>query len=72
MSLNRMSRRYDRFLGPDVAADVRDELRFHIDAKVHDLIAQGWTEEAARKEAARQFGNLRSTQREGERIGDSI
>jgi hypothetical protein len=51
MSLNRMSRRYDRFLGPDVAADVRDELRFHIDAKVHDLIAQGWTEEAARKEA---------------------
>ncbi len=72
MSLNRMWRRYDRLLGPDVASDVREELRFHIEAKVSDLVGQGWTEDEARKEAERQFGSLSALQREGERIGDII
>ncbi len=36
-----MWRRYLRFFGPDVAADVGDELQFHIDAKTQELIAQG-------------------------------
>src|SRR3954468_7134856 len=51
-------RRYDRLLGPDRAADVKAELRFHIDAKTDDLIARGWPAEAARREAERQFGNI--------------
>ena len=33
-------RRYARFFGPDPVADVKDELRFHLDAKADDLIAQ--------------------------------
>jgi len=35
-------RRYSRLLGPDPAADVTDELRFHLEAKTEDLIRQGW------------------------------
>lgn len=64
-----MWRRFDRLFGRDCASDVSAELRFHIDAKVDDLVAKGWTPDAARLEAERQFGDLRSVQRVGERIG---
>ena len=63
-------RRYARFLGPDPAADVKDELRFHLEAKTDDLIGQGWHPEAARQEAERQFGDLRTVQRIGRQIGE--
>ena len=62
-------RRYARFFGPDPAADVKDELSFHLDAKTDDLIRQGMSPEAARKEAERQFGDLRAVQRVGQQIG---
>jgi len=62
-------RRYARFIGPDPAADVKDELGFHLDAKTDDLIRQGWQPEAARKEAEQQFGDLRAVERMGQRIG---
>lgn len=64
-----MWRRYDRLIGPDRKADVRAELRFHIECKIEELIAQGWRPEAARKEAERRFGNILAVQRAGERIG---
>ena len=35
-----MWRRFDRLFGADRASDVRDELRFHIEAKTDDLIAK--------------------------------
>ena len=50
-------RRYARFFGADPAADVSEEIGFHLEAKTEDLIRQGWTPEAARKEAERQFGD---------------
>jgi putative ABC transport system permease protein len=53
-----MWRRYLRFFGSDVEADVEDELRFHLDAKVDELVEQGWSAEAARAEARREFGDL--------------
>ena len=62
-------RRYARFFGPDPAADVKDELAFHLQAKTDDLIRQGLSPEAARKEAERQFGDLRAVQRVGQQIG---
>ena len=62
-------RRYARFFGPDPAADVKDELGFHLEAKTEDLIRQGLTPDAARREAERQFGDLLAVQRIGQRIG---
>src|SRR5215831_10782688 len=62
-------RRYARFFGPDPAADVKEELGFHLEAKTEDLIGQGLAPEAARQEAERQFGDLRAVQRIGQSIG---
>jgi len=65
-------RRYARIFGPDPAADVKDELSFHLQAKVDDLVRQGWHREAARQEAERLFGDLRAVQRIGTRIGEQM
>jgi len=46
-------RRYARFFGPDPAADVKDELHFHLEAKTDELLRQGWGPKAAREEAER-------------------
>jgi len=62
-------RRYARFFGPDPAADVKDELAFHLQAKTDDLIRQGLSPDAARREAERQFGDFRAVQRVGQQIG---
>jgi hypothetical protein len=43
-----------RLFGSDPAADVRDELQFHLDAKVDELIERGWQPDEARREAERQ------------------
>ncbi|MDQ3949499.1 MAG: ABC transporter permease [Gemmatimonadota bacterium] len=51
-------RRYLRFWGPNVAADVDDELRFHVDALTTELIATGMTPAAAHAEALRRFGDV--------------
>jgi len=65
-------RRYARFFGPDPAADMNDELRFHLETKTEDLISQGWDPQAARKEAERQFGDLRSVRRIGQQMGKKM
>ncbi len=65
-------RRYDRLHGPDSRSDVEDELRFHLESKVGELIARGWTTEAAQQEAERQFGNLKEFQELGEQIGGKM
>lgn len=64
-----MWRRYARFFGVNPASDVRDELRFHIDAKVDDLIAHGWRADEARREAVRLFGDLEGVRAMGEQLG---
>jgi predicted permease len=65
-------RRYARLFGPDPAADVRDELSFHLQAKIDHLVTQGWSPESARQEAERQFGDLRAVQQIGVRIGEKM
>ncbi len=62
-------RRYASLLGPDPKADVDDELRFHLESRAEDLIAQGWRPDTARQEAERQFGNLRRLGEMGEQLG---
>lgn len=56
--LTPMWRRYARFFGANPQADVDDELSFHIQAKIDDLLAQGLSPADARAEALRQFGDL--------------
>lgn len=43
--------------------DVDDELRFHLDARVADLVAAGMAPEAARTRATREFGDLDDARR---------
>jgi len=62
-------RRYARLLGFDAKSDVDEELRFHLSAKIDDLEAQGWTPDAAEREARRQFGDVSAVQASGERLG---
>ncbi|MBM3785902.1 MAG: ABC transporter permease [Acidobacteria bacterium] len=63
-----MWRRYARFLGVDLKADVDDELAFHLEQKIDDLVAQrGCSRKEARREALRQFGDLRSIRQTGHR-----
>ena len=56
-------RRYLRFLGPDVEADVDEELRFHLEMRTRELIERGMDPVAARREAERRFGDLDEVQR---------
>ncbi|HWE84713.1 MAG TPA: ABC transporter permease [Terracidiphilus sp.] len=64
-----MWRRYARIFGADARADVKDELRFHLESKTEELVGRGWTPGEARQEAERQFGDMSSIQRIGERWG---
>ena len=51
-------RRYLRFWGPNLDADVAEEFRFHIEAEIEELVARGMTPEDAREDALRRFGDL--------------
>ena len=49
-------RRYLRLARPDVAADVEDELSFHIEMRVRDNVRRGMSADDARREALERFG----------------
>ena len=51
-------RRYLRFWGPNVDADVDDELAFHLDMRGRDYEARGLTPDEARRAAAERFGDV--------------
>ena len=61
-------RRYLRFWGSDAAADVDDELEFHIESRVQEYVSQGMTPDEARAEAVRRFGNVAAVRRTCEEI----
>jgi predicted permease len=46
-----------------IAADIDAELAFHLDARTNDLLAQGLTIDAARRQAAEEFGDIEYTRR---------
>src|SRR5687768_14918973 len=56
-------RRYLRFWGADPGADVDDELAFHIEMRVEELVARGMTPKDARAEVLRGFGDLERVKR---------
>lgn len=51
-------RRYLRFWGADVAADVDEELRFHVEMRVEEYVARGMTEEEARRAVMERLGDV--------------
>src|SRR6201995_6040795 len=57
----RRSFRFPRRTASQVAADVEEELAFHLDRVAEELIAGGWPREEARVEARRRFGDLETT-----------
>src|ERR1041385_5636080 len=61
-------RRYLRLLGLDINSDVDDELQFHIQTKIEELIGAGKNPRDARREAIRQFGPLDTVRKECERL----
>ncbi|HXT17270.1 MAG TPA: ABC transporter permease [Gemmatimonadaceae bacterium] len=58
--MNRSWRRYARFWGARVDADVDDELAFHFEMRVRDYMARGMSEHDARETALNRLGNLGS------------
>jgi putative ABC transport system permease protein len=65
-------RRYLRFFRRDVQADIDDELRFHFEARIDELVAQGESAESARAQALAEFGDVGAVRRGLQSIGDRI
>lgn len=53
-----MWRRYLRFWGPNIEADVDEELAFHLAMRSRDFEARGMSPEEARRAAAQRFGDV--------------
>ncbi|HJQ19495.1 MAG TPA: ABC transporter permease [Gemmatimonadaceae bacterium] len=53
------TRRYARFRGPDLRADIDDEMEFHIQMIADGYAARGLSAEAARRRALAEFGDYR-------------
>src|SRR5262245_39652193 len=51
-------RRYLRMIRPNLAADLDDELRDHLDSTVESLVKDGWSFDDAHAEALRRFGDV--------------
>jgi predicted permease len=45
-----------------IQGDVRDEIAFHIEGRVRELVARGWDEDAARARVLARFGDVRSVE----------
>ncbi|MFN2566547.1 MAG: ADOP family duplicated permease [Gemmatimonadaceae bacterium] len=51
-------RRYTRFWGTNVDADIDDEMRFHLETRVEELVERGLTSHAARAQALEEYGDV--------------
>src|SRR5262245_54857959 len=47
-----------------IERDVDDEIRFHLESRVRDLVAQGEPEVSARRRAEAEFGDVSASRRE--------
>ena len=56
-------RRYLRFWGSNLPQDVDEELRFHYEMRVAELVATGLSKETAAQRAAREFGDIDDARR---------
>ena len=56
--------RFRRLFGPEPLADVDDELSFHLEMRIRELVERGETPERARELAMRRFGDYDGPRRE--------
>jgi putative ABC transport system permease protein len=47
--------------GREIDADVGEEISFHLEMRVRELVERGWPVDAAQREARRQFGDVKRT-----------
>src|SRR6185437_12187544 len=64
---NRSDRDY-RFVPPKPGAEVDDELRFHLEQRIQDYIANGMSPDDARRTALERFGNVQGVRDECTRL----
>src|SRR5437764_674676 len=57
-------RRYLRFWGPDIEADVRDELHFHFEQRVGEYMSRGLSRTDAERAARERLGDLDAISRD--------
>lgn len=65
-------RRYLNVVRRDASADVDDELRFHFESRIEELIEQGRSADEARAEAIREFGDVREVRQGLVAINDRV
>ena len=65
-----MWKRVQRVFGPNPKVDVRDELSFHLEMRIRELIERGESPERARELAMRRFGDYDESRRECEAIDE--
>ncbi|HMA22557.1 MAG TPA: ABC transporter permease, partial [Gemmatimonadaceae bacterium] len=65
-------RRYLRFWQPNVQADIDDEIRFHFDARIEELVAQGVAADEAHRRTVEEFGDVNAVTRELRDIDDHL
>src|SRR5688500_17526026 len=63
-------RRYLRFWRTDVAGDIDDELRFHLESRASDFRPRGASADEARRLAAEEFGDEKATRERLREIGE--
>jgi len=67
-----MWRRYRRFLRRDVRGDVDEELRFHFEERVEELMALGLDRETAERTAHDEFGDVSTVRNDLREIGERV
>jgi len=51
-------RRYTRFWGTNVDADIDDEMRFHLETRIEELVERGLSPHTARTQALEEYGDV--------------
>ncbi len=72
MSRTPLWRRYLRFFRSDVTSDVGDEVRFHLEERIEELVASGVSPADARRQAVEEFGDVDAVSRRLEAIDQRI
>jgi predicted permease len=65
-------RRFRGLFGPDPRRDVEEELSFHLEMRIRELVERGESPARARELALRRFGNVEGPRRECEEIDERL